>query len=315
MRLLPEDVDALIAGFPVTNSDDNLFVELRTPWLLYADQFAEPGAGPMDRTWAAIDSFGPASARLLESAPAGMVRPRVGELALSHLAVRHDDAASAALAEIAGEAGEAVAARQLLAPGGDPAEYAAALDRALELEPESFPVRAIRARARLRQGELESALADTDAALALRPDDPATLALRASILLRSGRADEALVALDQVRATEYWQMQPTLWLLAGQVELALLRFEESRASLERYAESEPGLALVWQLLEQVYLALELDPFALRARRNIAVNLYMVGLDAERSGDLERARDALRRSLEVAPDYAPAKQALARLSGG
>lgn len=315
LRLLPEDVDALIAGFPVTNSDDNLFVELRTPWLLYADQFAAPGAGPMERTWAAIDAFGPASARLLESAPAAVARPRVGELALSHLAVRHDDAASAALAELAGDSGEAIAARQLLAPSSDPAEYAAALDRALELEPESFPVRAIRARARLRRGELESALADADAALALRPDDPATLALRASILLRAGRAEDARLALEPVRATEYWQMQPTLWLLAGQAELALLRFEESRASLERYAESEPGLALVWQLLQNVYLALELDGLAYRAKHNLAVNLYMVGLDAERSGDVERARDALQRSLEVAPDYEAAKEALARLSGG
>ena len=228
----------------------------------------------------------------------------------SHLAVLHDDARSAALAELAGESGEAIAARQPRARRDPLSTWPRSTARPLS---RSF-LRAIRARASA-PGELESALADADAALALRPDDPATLALRASILLRSGRAQEALVALEPVRSTEYWQLQPTLWLLAGQVELTLLRFYESRASLERYAESEPGLALVWQLLQNVYLALELDGLAYRAKHNLAVNLYMVGLDAERSGDVERARDALQRSLDVAPDYEAAKEALARLSGG
>ncbi len=77
LRLLPEDVDELIAESATLNTDDNLFVELRTPWLLYADQFAEPGSGPMDRTWATIDAFPPGSGRLLAAAPpeAGLPRP------------------------------------------------------------------------------------------------------------------------------------------------------------------------------------------------------------------------------------------------
>ncbi len=215
---------------------------------------------------------------------------------------------------VSGDSGEAVATRVLLSETVDQASYDAELDRAVELEPASFAVRVIRARSHLRNGELADALEDVDAALALRPDDPATLALRASILLRSDRAEEALQALGSVRTTEYWQLQPPLWMLAAQVELALNRAGESIPLLERYAESEPGLALVWQLLEQAYLSMELDPFALRARRNLAINLYMVGLDAERRGETERAIDALRRSLLAAPNYAPAVEALARLGG-
>jgi spermidine synthase len=86
LRLLPADIDALISSDAVINSDDNLFVELRTPWLLYADEFAEPGAGPMDETWAVIDRFNLAGWPFSDQLSAGAPRA----VTLSPTLVRHD---------------------------------------------------------------------------------------------------------------------------------------------------------------------------------------------------------------------------------
>ncbi len=317
LRLLPADVDALIASDSVVNTDDNLFVELRTPWLLYADQFAPLGAGPTDQTWAAIDASPLGGWPLFERASGRPGAPGAGELALAHMSARHDYGVAGALAERAGGSGAGIAARQVLARISSPTDdelYTATLTRAIELEPGIFPLRLIRARAQLRRREFEGALVDVDAALALQPGDTSALALRASILLQMGRAEDARSALESVRNSESWQLQPTLWLLAAQVDLATGRADESVPLLERYLESEPGLVLAWQLLEQAYTMVGREADAGRARRNQIENLYLLAHDAERNGDTDRAREVLRRALALQPDHSPSKQALERLGG-
>jgi tetratricopeptide (TPR) repeat protein len=98
------------------------------------------------------------------------------------------------------------------------------------------------------------------------------------------------------------------------VELVTGHAAKSIALLERYLESEPGLVPAWQLLESAYTDQGRESDAARARRNQAVNLYLLALDAERNSDIERARNALRRALAISPDHAEAKEALARLGG-
>jgi len=317
LRLLPADIDALIGSDAVVNTDDDLFVELRTPWLLYGDEFAEPGAGPTERTWAAIDAFRLGGWPLLEPVLAGLAEPRPGELALAHIGVRHDRAVGEALAQLAGDSGEAIAARAELARTAnesDAASHAAALERAVLLEPASFPLRVLRARSHLMLQEPAAALVELDAALALRPGDPATLALRASTLLRLGRAQEASRTLEPVMRTEYSQLQPALWFLAGSAAFESGRVDDAIPWLERYSAAEPGLLLAWQLLEQGYTAQGRDADAARARRNQALNLYLLAQAAERDGDSARARDALQRALAIYPEHAPTRAALARLGG-
>lgn len=315
LRLLPADIDEIVASGGVVNSDDNLFVELRTPWLLYADDFAEPGTGPTERTWALIDAFGLGGWPLLEGALGRPGDPRPGELALAYIGVRHDRAVGESLAELAGDTGEGIAARQELARTSnktDPETYLAALARAVELEPESFPVRTIRARAQLMQQDLDAALVEADAALVLRPGDPSALALRGAILARLGRPEEALAALAPVRATEYWNFQPTYWLIAGRAELAAGNTDAGLALLERYVAAEPGLLLAWELLEQGYTGQGRQAEATSARHNQAINLYTRAIVAANAGDAERARADLQRALEIFPEHEASKAALARL---
>jgi len=317
LRLLPADVDALIGSDAVVNSDDNLFVELRTPWLLYADDFAAPGQGPTARTWAAIDAFALGGWPLLENALGGPEDPRPGELALAYIGARHDRAVGETLADLAGDSGEAIAARQQLAVAEgapDPTAYFAALDQALELEPKSFPLHVTRARARVLRQDLEGALADVDAALAIRPGDPSARMLRGSVLLRLGRAEDALAAIAPVRETEYWDLQPTHWFVAGTAELAAGHTDAGLALLERYVEAEPGHVQAWELLEQGYTGQGRQADVDRARHNQALNLYLIALGAERAGDGERARSTLRRALAIQPRHAPSQAALARLGG-
>lgn len=317
LRLMPEDVATLVGDGAVENSDDNLFVELRTPWLLYADHFAAYGEGPSGQAWRRIDAVPLSRAGLLEPGLAAPGAPRAGELALAYLNVRHDAGSTARIAPLAADSGEVIAARAQFARSAgtlDEAGYAAALDRALLLEPRSYDVRMLRARHRLSADDAPGALADVDGALAERPGDPALLGVRASALLRLARVDEALAALAEVEKTEYWQASKPLWYLASLAALEAGDFAGGIARLERFVEAEPGFVQAWQVLEQAYTQQGRGEDAARARRNQAMNLYWLAVAAEKQGDLARAKQTLQRALAIVPDQAEAKAALARLGG-
>jgi spermidine synthase len=317
LRLMPEDIAALVGDGAVENSDDNLLVELRTPWLLYADHFAPPGQGPSARAWARIDSTPLSRGSLLEPALATPGAPRVGELALSYLNVRHDAAASAHVAELASDSAEVAAARaQVARTTGelDEAGFSAALERAVAREPNSYDLRMLRARRRLNEDKPDAALEDIDAGLAIRPDDPALLGVRASALLRLNRVAEARAALAEVEKTEYWLFAKPLWYLSGLAALQAGDLADGEARVLRYLETEPGFVQAWQVLEQVYTQQGRFEDAARTRRNQAMNLYLIAMRAEREGDVPRAKQTLQRALAVAPDHALAKAALARLGG-
>ena len=317
LRLMPDDVAALIGDRAEVNSDDNLFVELRTPWLLYADHFAPVGEGPSAQAWRSIDAAPWSGFALFEPAMAAPRGPRPGELALAALNVRHDVAAALRWIEHADDSGEAIAARAQLdrAQGTLDAEhFGAELDRALVLEPDSYDARMLRARNRLARGDAEGALADIDSALALRRADPALLGVRAGILFRLGRVPEARAELAKVEQTEYWTRAQPLWYLAGLAALEAGDASDAIVRLEKFVANEPGLVQAWQALEKAYSAQGRTSDAERARRNQATNLYVLAVAAERAGNAQRARETLRRVLALEPDHALAKEALARLGG-
>jgi spermidine synthase/tetratricopeptide (TPR) repeat protein len=317
LRLMPEDVAALVGDSPVQNGDDNLFVELRTPWLLYADHFAPDGEGPSARAWQQIDTAPFSANPLFQRALALPGAPRAGELALSYLNVRHDSAATAHVAALASDSGEVAAARAQIerASGSlDSDGYAAALERAVALEPRSYDLRMLRAKRHLAANDAAAALDDVGVALAERPGDPAALGVRASALLRVSRVEEARAALAEVEKTEYWLMSRQLWLLAGIAALGVGEIDEGVRRVEQYLEAEPGAAQAWQLLERAYTELGRTADAARARRNEAMNLYLIAIAAEKQGDMPRALETLQRALAVQPDHVLARQALARLGG-
>jgi spermidine synthase len=316
LRLLPADVDALIGPHAVPNTDDNLFVELRSPWLLYADDFADDGSGPGARSAALIDAFKLGEWPLVEPAAAERdLDP--GELALSHIRARRDRAVAESLAQIGGDSGPALAARaelDRLEFGLDVDEYRARLDTAVAAAPDSFAVRMVRARARLATNDADGALEDVARAAELRPDDASAALLHASILIQLGRSAEAWNALQPVLASESGKLDPIAWLLAGRAGIESDRIAEGLPWLERYVQAEPGQVSAWQLLETAYTAQSRVADAGRARRNQSTNLYLIALGAERDGDAERARATLRRALDLTPEHEPSRAALARLGG-
>ena len=317
LRLMPEDLAALVGDGAVQNTDDNLFVELRTPWLLYADHFAASGEGPSAQAWQSIDAAPSSVGALLEPALAQPGAPRAGELAIAALDARHDALAAQRWIDRAPGSGEAIAARAQLsrAQGSlDEPAFAAELDRAVASEPGSYQALLLRARHRLAQGDGQGALADVDAALALRPGDPVLLGARGNALYRLGRYSEARAELAAAEKTEYWGWAAQLWYLAGLAALQDGDVDDAIARLEGFVEFEPGLVLAWSALEQAYTAKGRVADAARARRNQATNLYFLAVGSEKAGDTARAKERLQRALALQPDHALAKEALARLGG-
>jgi tetratricopeptide (TPR) repeat protein len=222
----------------------------------------------------------------------------------------------AALAELAGESGEGIAAREQLAIRGAPdlAHYLAQLGQATARAPTSFPLRMNGANARLQVRDLEGALVDADAALALRPGDPSALAVRGSVLLQLGRPQEAVAAFAPLRGTEYWALQPTLWYIAAHAgdrgRLAGFRAGAHGAIRRSRARRRVGLA---GARARLHRARSPPGCAARAAQPGA-ELFVIALDAERAGDVLRARAELQRALAIVPDHGPSRAALARLGG-
>ncbi|MCH8256735.1 MAG: hypothetical protein IIA75_02365, partial [Proteobacteria bacterium] len=77
LRLLPEDVDAIADRAKVVNNDDNLVVELRTPWTMYA--------GIPEKNWAFTSEFNAGILPLLENSSEAVDPEFVGELAIAYL--------------------------------------------------------------------------------------------------------------------------------------------------------------------------------------------------------------------------------------
>jgi len=317
LRMMPDDVATLVGDAPLQNTDDNLFVELRTPWLLYADRFAENVVGPAADAREQVTRAPFSVPNLLGPALGAPGAPRIGELALSYLNVRHDTGGAQRIGALAPTAGETLAVRAQIARASgdlDDARFADEIERAVALEPRSYDLRMIRARLRLARGDDAGALEDLDAALSERPADPAALGVRAGALMRQKRVNEARETLARIEPTEYYNEARPLWFLSARANFATGHLDEGLGHLERYIEAEPGAMQGWQLLEQAYTAAGRPADAARARRNHAMDLYLTAVEAERLGDLAQAKDALHRALELQPDHAAARAALQRLGG-
>ncbi len=116
-------------------------------------------------------------------------------------------------------------------------EALAALDRAIELEPDNEVTLHNRGVALNELGRYDEALAALDRALELRPDDPVTLNNRGWALDGLDRYDEALAALD--RALELAPDDPVMLSNRGRALDGLGRYDEALAALDRALELRP----------------------------------------------------------------------------
>jgi len=322
MFLLPEDVDALAAGAPVVNSDDNLFIELGAPWMLYEDT--------VDGNWQSFARAARGVVPLLEAAGEPLDDPGLGALALSYANARDDSTVATALLGEAvrkGRDGDSIAAavvtgREIDAGQGrfKLEDQIASLDEALALTPRSYAARLLRGQLRLEAGDNAGALADADAALQLRGVDPRAHALRGRALLALSRPAEARLELDGLTATDYVRFDPSVWgdairarLAAGDDAGAIVLLESTLG--ERHPSWQEG----WRLLGDAYERAGRGADAARARRNgqtvvanRAAQFRHDGLAALWSGDTDDAVANLSAAVRLDPGDERAQQELTKL---
>ncbi|HEY8514417.1 MAG TPA: fused MFS/spermidine synthase [Candidatus Binatia bacterium] len=321
LYLLPEDVDALARRAPVVNSDDNLFIELGAPWMLYEDT-VEPNWESFEVRRGVVP--------LLEELGEPLDEPTLAALANSYASARNDlPVATTLLAEATkhGRGGESIAAAVTIGRKMDEghgefalADQIASLDDALALAPRSLAARELRGRLRLEADDAAGALADADAALAVQPDDPRVRALRGRALLALGRAEEARREIDALTSTEYVRFDPSLWGDAIRARLEMGDDADAIALLETTLQTRhPSWHDGWRLLSEAYERAGRHADAERARRNadavIANRAAQFRHDAAValwSGNTEEAITYLSAALRLAPDDPKAQQELARL---
>jgi spermidine synthase len=309
LRVLPPELDALAAQAPQTNRDDNLFVELRSPRLLYA---VDPSA-----VFAMLEQAGRGVAALFDGAPGASDPELLGELALAYARGRGAFGLARTLVERAdalGSSAYADAARVELAirdAGPAVEDPLALLERAVERAPGAREVRGVRSEARGRAGDLEGALADVDALLAERPDGLLRLQ-RLNLLLRLGRFEAAAPEADLYLATELGGREQAGWFAAAQAYLEVGRVEDAVHWLERYVEGQPGWHRAWELLARAYERVGRAQDAARARRNQGRNLWLLGRKQAELGDFANALALVERGVALDPEFAPAAETLREL---
>jgi spermidine synthase len=318
----PDDVDALAAAAPVVNSDDNLFIELGAPWMLYADT-VEPN-------WQAFGARRRGVVPLLEAMGEPLDESTLAALATSYADAREDTAvATSVLGDAArrGRGGASIAAavaigRQLDAERGAFAleDQIASLDEALTLAPDVLAARLLRGRLLLEAERNADALADADAALALAPDDPRATLLRGRALLSLGRLDEAWATLAPLLGTDYARFEPAVGAYA--IRVAVDRGDHATATRlleETLHGANPGWYEGWTLLADQYAQAGRDADAAAARRNAEIvvtnrarQFRHDALAALWSGDEEEAIASFATAIRLDPDDLRSQQDLEQL---
>jgi hypothetical protein len=312
VRILPEDVDRLVAAAPVVNADGNLFLELRAPRLLYQVQEVSNHSlfVPFDRGVLPLGvRTGVADADL------------AGALAYAYATRRGDRVVAERLADLASARGTspwvlAAAAVIGLREGEIDRDGAlASLADAEALLPDAVEPRLARIELLRAAGRTAEALAETDAVLARHPDERRTRVLRVVLLQALGRLAEARAALDALPPA--WRSARDVELVgaAARLELAERRPDVAADALARaLRDMDPGWSEGWQLLAEAYAERGDAAASGRARRNAEQaarnqTLYYVeaARRAERRDDLDRAVVL----LEIAARHDPADGDLAR----
>ncbi|MEW6271791.1 MAG: tetratricopeptide repeat protein, partial [Thermodesulfobacteriota bacterium] len=273
VRLLPADVDALVARAPVVNTDDNLYIELGTPLMLQEDTLTP--------NWEAFARFPRGVLPLLEGAGEPVDARLLGELALSYIERRTDPTVGPELLRVAQERGRsapAIVAAVILGRSVDAegtfaiADQIASLDDAIALEPDAFAPRLLRAEILVEAENHPAALEAIDAALLVRPDDARARALRARTLYALERYEEALGEIETLAASvarlddELGQRQAELYLRTGRTAEAVAAFERE------LDDNDPTWLEGWVMLAQAYAESGDTGGAERARRNAQATL-------------------------------------------
>jgi spermidine synthase len=318
LRVTPADVEALVRRAPKVNTDDNLFIELGTPWMLYDETNRA--------NWDAMASTKGSLVPLFQQLGEPLDGDRMGAFAFSH--ARKDSGATEELLRTANthaRSGTAIAAATVVARRVSQGEFPlenqlAAADEAVSLAPGAFEPLLLRAEIRDESRDFAGALADAEAALAIRPGDLRARALRMRALAQQQRYPEAQQDADVLLATTFGQADPRVLREAPEVTLRNGQTKRAIDLLEfLLRERDPTWTHGWMLLAYAYGQLGDEKNALRAqenerlsRRNRAEVYHRMARSALWVGKPDDAADLLNAALQTDPDYEAARVELVRL---
>jgi spermidine synthase len=317
MRVLPENVDRILKDATVMNTDDNLTVELSSPWLLYSESLM------VNQNWALFRPFDLGVLPLLIALGEPIDAERIGALALSYADQRGDADVVGGLVRVAqslGPSARALTAQVLAAARGQVTDDAlAALDTAVAMAPAAYEPRYFRCALRFAGGRNPEALADANVAVSLAPDDARPKVLRWRILQRLGRLDDAAADLEAIATSPFMQTEPDLWPAAAELHLARGQVDEATRWLRRALEGQPNSAELWAQLIAAYDRAGRSTEAAAARRNQAraarnrvILLQRDGRLAAWRGEWQQARNFFQQALAQDPTYRPVQADLERL---
>ncbi|MCX6349647.1 MAG: tetratricopeptide repeat protein [Candidatus Aureabacteria bacterium] len=191
--------------------------------------------------------------------------------------------------------------------------------RAIALDPAFGQIRNDLAQALSARGRKDEAIAQLTEAIRLQPDNAAAHNALASILLELGRKEEAsfhyreALRINPRYAIAHYNLG-NVYSQEGKLHEAVSEFEAAVRIKPDYTDALNNLGVSLAMLGRYD-----DAFA-RYRQALSVNpadpaaYFNMGVTWARKGDSAEAERCLKKVLELAPDYAPAREALKALQG-
>ncbi len=310
LRLAPADLERAARKAAVVNDDTNLFVELRSPRLLYEDH--------SDELQLAIAEAPPAAIGVYESGGAPLDPRDLAELALAW--AQRDPAAGLRATEIArarGIDGPLAAAEWVLADGESAAAQRRRLDASIGAGSATESALWIRA-SLLADDDPAAALADVLRFLERRPGSASGLRLRARLLMDLGRPEEAEADLAALASLDPAERDADLLAVRARTREAAGDPRGAAWALARTLEVYPEVESIEHLAALYREAGDAGPEAIalrdaeRARRNTVLRLHRGARHRLWEGNRDAARELLELAVQLDPDYDAARRELAEL---
>jgi spermidine synthase len=315
LRLTPEDFEKIIGDSRIENTDDNMYVALRSPWHLY------------DLSDDLLALFQPRNDGVLAIENVSLSANEIAALALSHMWTREDRVTAAHTAARSLRAGESANGRVFTAElleGAYPrrtGKILSRLDRAVQIEPDGLIPRFSRAYFYYYADQSEKALQDVQAALSADPEYWPARRLKMNILSDLGRNEEARAEAERLIQSPYIEIDGEIWADAAQLALALGRLSDGAYEMNRYLQRYPYSPEQWSWLETLYKRLGQQRNAVTAANNVTLATANIIREAhrdarylEQAGQTDDAIESLEAIVRDNPDYEMARFDLARLKG-
>jgi spermidine synthase len=313
LRLTPVDFDRIIGDNRIENSDDNMFVALRSPWHLFDSS---------DEVLAMIQ---PESEGVLAIENVTLSANDIAALALSHMWTRDDLLMAATTAAISLKSGESANGRVFTAElrstayRKDARKILLRLDRAVQLEPDGLIPRVARAGFFYDADATDKALQDVQVALSVEPEYWPARRLKLDILTDMEKYADARTEAEILLESPYIEVDNEIWADAALLAVELGRLADGAREMGRYLQLSPDYPEDWSWLEDVLKRLGQQQKSAMAAENSMRSAINMIRDAhrdarylEQSGQTDEAIESLKDILAQDPDYEMARADLARL---